>query len=185
MTLPSTLTDQIDRAGYFPDTARSLIERAVGGQEITAFFVHPATAFDGPQVRRHLTVLVLTPRHLHVAHIDDEPADQMNPTQVITSCERIRLDRIQHLGVSQVFATDDGHVSAEQSEVTIGISWGATRRLDLERAWCEDPHCEADHGYTGTSGPADLALRVSALADGQEAVQAALAFYGELTDATA
>ena len=55
--------------------------------------------------------------------------------------------------------------------------------MDLERAVCEDPNCQADHGYTGTMAPSDLALRVSALADGDDAVEAALRFHDELVDA--
>ncbi len=39
-----------------------------------------------------------------------------------------------------------------------------------------------DHGYTGTIAPSDLALRVSALADGPDAVREALAFHARLVD---
>ena len=55
--------------------------------------------------------------------------------------------------------------------------------MDLERAVCEDPNCQIDHGYTGTIAPSDLALRVSALADGTAAVDAALDFHDRLVDA--
>src|SRR5690625_8049250 len=42
---------------------------------------------------------------------------------------------------------------------------------------------QIDHGFTGTIAPADLAVRVSALADGDEAVAAALRFHSRLVDA--
>ena len=63
------------------------------------------------------------------------------------------------------------------------MTWDGSRRLDLEPADCGDPACQADHGYTGSSAPADLALRVSALADGEAAVEEALAFHDRLLEA--
>ncbi|CAM3982660.1 DUF5998 family protein [Helcobacillus massiliensis] len=186
MTLPASLIDQIERAGYFPQTALAALERAASRHEVTSFFVHPATTFDGPQVRRHLTVLLLTPRHFIVLHLDDESEDTLNPNQVIVGTERIRHERIHNMGLAQAYNTSgDGVVSDSQAEITIGISWGATRRVDLERAWCDDPNCDADHGYTGTIGPSDLALRVSAIVDGPDAIDRALEFFDDLNLVTA
>ncbi|WP_058233905.1 DUF5998 family protein [Devriesea agamarum] len=183
VTLPSDLHGDLDRAGYFPQAAIAVLERAIAGAEVSAYLVRPETAFDGPEVRRHLTVLALTPRHLVVVHVDDDPADDLNPMQVIASTEKVRLSRIVAVGLSQVFPTDGSRVQDQESEVTLGITWGNTRRLDLERAWCDDPHCQADHGYSGTASPSDIALRVSAIADGAQAVADALAFHAALTEA--
>ena len=183
-SLPLDLSRAVERAGYFPETARAAVERSVRGAEVRAFLVRPETTFDGPEVRRHLTVLVMTDRHLFVTHVDDEVADALNPTQVVVSTERVALERVRSVGLSQVFDTDGAHISAAQSEVTIGISWGASRRIDLERAWCDDPQCEADHGMTGTSSPSDLVIRVSALADGRNAVEECMAFYDAISEAT-
>jgi hypothetical protein len=49
-------------------------------------------------------------------------------------------------------------------------------RLDLEPAACSDPNCDADHGYTGTLAGDDYTLRVSAAAEGADAVAGLLAF---------
>ncbi len=43
-------------------------------------------------------------------------------------------------------------------------------RIDLEPATCSDPQCDADHGYTGVFASDDFSLRVSAAADGSDAV---------------
>ena len=56
------------------------------------------------------------------------------------------------------------------SEAWVSIVWGAARRLDLGPAACEDPTCEADHGYTGTLAGDDYNLRISAAAEGQPVV---------------
>ena len=183
--LPVPLSADLETAGYFPQTAGQSIGLSLRGAPVLGHLVRPETTFDGPEVRRHLTVLVLTAQHLLISHLDDDPADDLNPSQVICTTERIRLRRITGTGLSQVFDTEGTRVRGSEAEVTLGISWSGTRRVDLERAVCEDPNCQIDHGYSGTVAPSDLALRVSALADGEEAVQQALAFHGLLIDAVA
>ena len=56
--------------------------------------------------------------------------------------------------------------------------------LDLEPAGCDDPSCTADHGYTGTMAGDDFSLRVSAAADGADAVAGLLAFAERLSART-
>jgi len=58
-------------------------------------------------------------------------------------------------------------------------------RIDLEPAGCQDPSCEADHGYTGTASNDDLAVRVSEVADGSDVVSQVLHFASALSEATA
>jgi hypothetical protein len=70
-------------------------------------------------------------------------------------------------------------------ELTLTISWGAVLRIDLEPAGCADPDCEADHGYTGTATADDITLRLSADAEGADAVRSAVAFARALSAATA
>ncbi|MGO1226488.1 MAG: DUF5998 family protein [Brachybacterium sp.] len=181
--LPTDLLKALETAGYFPQAAAQSLERSLRGRAPVAHLVRPETTFDGPEVRRHLTVVVLTPTHLLITHLDDDPADALNPSQVVSTTERIRLQRITATGLSQVFDTDGQLNPGRESEITLGITWDGSRRLDLERAVCEDPGCQLDHGYTGTIAPSDLALRVSALADGAGAVEEALAFHDQLIDA--
>jgi hypothetical protein len=59
------------------------------------------------------------------------------------------------------------------------------QRIDLEPAHCADPSCEADHGSTGQLVPDDLVLRISAQAEGRDAVDRAVAFAHALSAATA
>lgn len=181
--LPTALLSDLMAAGYFPQTAASSIERSLRRAQVTAHLVRPETTFDGAEVRRHLTVLVLTPTHLLITHLDDDPADELNPSQVVATTERVRLTRISGTGLSQVFDTDGQRVRGTEAEITLGIAWSGTHRVDVDRAVCDDPECRADHGYSGTVAPADVALRVSALADGPSAVQAAIDFHGALLDA--
>jgi hypothetical protein len=184
--LPGPLLSELQSAGYFPETAARCLARAVRRAPVIAHLVRPETTFDGSEVRRHMTVLVLTPRHLVVTHLDDDPADALNPSQVFATSERVRLDQVRTTGISQVFDTDSdavARVGATESEVTLGISWGGNLRLEAARALCDDPNCQAEHGWTGNLAPGDLALRVSARAEGSEAVAATIGFHEQLLDA--
>ena len=70
------------------------------------------------------------------------------------------------------------------AEAVITLGWGGVSRVDLEPAGCEDPQCEADHGYTGVLASDDFSLRVSAAADGQDAVARLLSFAEQLSART-
>ena len=59
------------------------------------------------------------------------------------------------------------------------------RRLELEPAACEDPTCEADHGYTASDMADDLTVRMSAAADGDGPLQRLVEFGTALQLATA
>ena len=73
---------------------------------------------------------------------------------------------------------------APPAEAVLTIGWGGVGRVDLEPAGCSDPNCEADHGYTGTIAGDDYTLRVSAAAEGADAVGALLAFSDALSART-
>jgi hypothetical protein len=49
---------------------------------------------------------------------------------------------------------------------------------------CSDPNCDADHGYTGSLAADDIALRISAAADGAAGIEQALDFAKALSAAT-
>jgi Family of unknown function (DUF5998) len=66
-------------------------------------------------------------------------------------------------------------------EITLTLGWGAVNRVDLLPATCGDPDCEADHGYEGSISSDDISLRISADAEGEAALQQALAFARELS----
>src|SRR5699024_7823250 len=62
--LPSDLLEDLETAGYFPQTAARSLERLLRTARPVAHLVRPETTFDGPEVRRHLTVVVLADTHL-------------------------------------------------------------------------------------------------------------------------
>ncbi|MBO1750563.1 phosphodiesterase [Actinotalea sp. BY-33] len=188
--MPATtkeLRRSLHHAGYYPDLVADVVDVALAGEEVVAHLVHPETTFDSVEVRRHLTVLVLTPTRLVLAHVDDHPADSEHPSaSASATTESVPLARLQSVGLTHVVHDPATHRSGTlPAELTLVLGWGAMRRIDLEPASCADPACEADHGLTGTSAPDDAVVRVSAHAEGLEAVRAAMDFARALSTAVA
>ena len=178
------LRDAIDHTGYYPDVVIDSVSAAVSGEHVVSFYVHHEPTFERDEVRRHLTVVVLTPSRLILAHTDEHEGDDMLPAPYTsTSTEAIALSSVKSVVVTRMVTNPtDGPTPPAEAVLTIG--WGGVSRLDLEPATCGDPECDADHGYTGTMAADDFSLRVSAAADGPEAVPSLLAFAESLSSRT-
>ncbi|WP_329568123.1 DUF5998 family protein [Kitasatospora sp. NBC_01266] len=185
-TTTQDLRSAIERSGYYPALVSEAVESAVGPEPITSYLVHQETTFDANEVRRHVTVLVLTATRFVVSHTDEQAADATSPVPyATTSTESVRLDRIGSVVLSRMVANPETYTPGQlPREVVLTIGWGAVQRIDLEPAGCSDPNCEADHGYTGSATADDLSLRVSEAGDGPETVAQALLFARALSEAT-
>ena len=181
------LREAIERSGYYPDLVADAVESALGKEEVVAYVVHHEATFDpAMEVRRHITVVVLSPTRLLVCHTDEHPPAEGVPTaHASTTTEAVRLSRIQSVAVTRLVPDPATYVPGmPPSEVTLSIGWGAISHIDLEPATCGDENCEADHGYTGAITADDLQLRVSEAADGADAVTNVLDFAKALSAAT-
>ncbi len=184
-TDPHQLRTEIERAGYYPQLVADAAAHAVAGEDVRSWVVHQETTFDGDEVRRHVTVLALTPTRLVVVHTDDHADSSSRTSYATTSAEAVPLGQISTVVVSRVVADPAGYVPGDvPQEATLTVGWGAVSRVDLEPAACGDTNCEADHGYTGTTTADDLSLRVSAAAEGDDAVRRVLGFAAALSAAT-
>lgn len=185
--LPPELQAEIERAGYYPALVCDVLDVALAGEAVRSFLVHPETTFDRVEVRRHVTVLVLTPSRLVVAHADDHEPDELSPQPYASaSTEAVALHQVRSVVLSHAVTNPEQHRSGvTPRELNLTIGWGSLSRLDLEPAGCGDPDCEADHGYTGTLASDDITVRLSVDAEGDEAVSAAVAFARALSAATA
>ncbi|MCD6640069.1 MAG: DUF5998 family protein [Nocardioides sp.] len=180
----AALREAIHRTGYYPDVVADGVFSAAGGEDVVSFFVHHETTFDHDEVRRHLTVLLLTPTRLVIAHTDEHPGDDLLPEPYTsTTTEAVMLSAIRTVVVTRMVANPTSGV-APAAEAVLTIGWGAVGRIDLEPAGCSDPQCDADHGYTGTLAGDDYNLRVSAAAEGQDSVAGLLAFADALSART-
>ena len=179
-----TLKEAIDRTGYYPEVVADGVMSAVAGEDVVSYFVHHEPTFDRDEVRRHLTVAVLTPSRLILAHTDEHEGDDMLPAPYTsTSTEAISLSSVKSVVVTRMVANPtSGPQPPAEAVMTIG--WGGVSRVDLEPAGCNDPQCDADHGYTGVLASDDFSLRVSAAADGTDAVDGLLTFAESLSART-
>ena len=187
----TALREAIDRCGYYPDVVAEAIDAALAGEPVHSFVIHHEPTFDRDEVRRHLTVLALTPSRLIVAHTDEHPADDLLPEPYAsTSTEAVPLTGVSLVAVNRMVAnpaagTHRGARHPGVSEAVLTVGWGSVGRLDLEPATCGDPQCEGDHGYTGTVAADDFSLRMSSAADGADSVSQLLHFARDLSAATA
>ena len=180
------LQQDLVRAGFYPQMIQDVLSEAMYTRPILDHYVHLETHFDRTEVHRHITVLVLSDNSLFIIHVDDQQLDD-HGQQVVAqvSTEMISLKRIASVATSYVFHQPQHYRSGDAvRELTFGLSWNGTTRLDLTPAACADPECDADHGVTGTAQPEDLVIRVSAEADGQDAVNKARSFAVRLRQAT-
>ncbi len=179
----------IERSGYYPGLVYDAVASALGSEPVTAYVVHHDAIFDpGMEVRRHMTVLALTPTRLVYSHTDEHPADEPDGRpRAETSTEAIRFSRIASVAMTRVVLDPAAYVpgATMPAEVMLTIGWNVLSHLELEPAHCGDETCEADHGYLGTITADDFSLRVSQAADGEEAVRQLLGFVRALSDATA
>ncbi len=179
----------IEVAGYHPEAVTDGVASALADESVLDFLVHHEPTFDHDEVRRHVTVVVLTPSRLVVAHTDEHPPDEMLPSPyTATTTEAVAVTAVRSVVVQRMVshpAPDTGHTAGRlPSEAVLTVAWGAIRRVDLEPAQCSDPDCEADHGYSGTVTADDFSIRVSAAADGTDAVERLLSFARTLSEST-
>lgn len=173
------LRQAIEATGYHPSLVADALASALGSESSTAYVVHQETTFDSQEVRRHVTVLALTASRFVVAHADEH--DSSPNTRVTATTEAVPLRQINSVVVSRTISDPS---TSNVDEVLLTIGWGGVSRIELEPADCEDPNCDADHGYTGAVSSDDLQIRVAAAAEGQEAVSRLLAFVDALSTAT-
>jgi Family of unknown function (DUF5998) len=178
------LREAIEHTGYYPEVVRDGVQAAVAGEQVVSFYVHHEPTFERDEVRRHLTVVVLTPSRLILAHTDEHAADDLLPEPYTsTSTEAITLSSVRSVVVTRMTANPtDGPSKPAEAVMTVG--WGGVSRIDLEPAGCSDPQCDADHGYTGVFASDDFSLRVSTAADGGDAVGGLLSFAESLSART-
>lgn len=163
-TLPVELLQEIQTSGFYPSLVVETVGLAIGGQEVLDHLVQHEATFAGHELHRHITVLVRTARLLYICHVDEGEGGR---PEALSTIEAVALRAIDSVVVTRAMA--DPEQIGSLSEAWVSVVWGAARRLELTPAACEDPTCEADHGYSGVVQPDDITLRMSRKADGDNA----------------
>ncbi|QXT61697.1 DUF5998 family protein [Tessaracoccus palaemonis] len=162
--LPADLAAEIAQSGFYPNLVAESVELGLGGREILDHLVQHEATFAGRELHRHITVLVRTATQLLLVHIDEGEGTR---EEALATTEIVALRAIDSVVLTRSL-TDPENLTG-LNEAWLSIVWGAARRVDLGPAACEDPSCEADHGYTGVIQPDDITVRMSPQADGDNA----------------
>jgi hypothetical protein len=89
------LREALDRTGYYPEVVADAVTQAVGGEHVVSFYVHHEPTFERDEVRRHQSVIVLTPSRLILAHTDEHAGDDLLPEPYTsTSTEAVNLSAV-------------------------------------------------------------------------------------------
>lgn len=182
------LYTDVEATGYYPALVSDCLRTSVAGEQVRAHALHHEATFDRDEVRRHITVLVLTDRRLVIAHVDEhsDPSDTESISAAYASSEAVRLDKVESVAIARLVEDPANYKpGALPTEVVLTIGWGAVNRVDVEPAVCADPECQAEHGFTGAMANDDFTLRVSVAADGIERVEQFLSFAQVLSEASA
>ena len=162
--LPPTLVAEIAECGFYPSLVAESVAMGLAGREPLDFLVQHEATFAGHELHRHMTVLVRTAAQLIIVHIDEGEGAR---DEALATVETVALRSIDSVVVTRAMREPERRAGLNEAWLT--IVWGAARRVDLGPAACEDPNCEADHGYTGVIQPDDITVRMSPQADGDNA----------------
>ncbi|POH57432.1 DUF5998 family protein [Arthrobacter glacialis] len=172
------LESALQRSGFYPRLVADVVNDALDGAESLAHLVHLETHFDRTEVHRHITVLVLTAEMLVITHVDDHQLDESGEQMVAqVSTESVPASQINSVVLSYIYAQPQDYKPSDPArELTLSIAWSGGQRVEMGPTTCGDPTCDSDHGYSGTIAQEDIALRISAEAEGLQAVADAKAF---------
>src|SRR4029453_9606224 len=119
------LREAIHRTGYYPDVVADGVAGAVAGEQVVSYYVHHEPTFERDEVRRHLTVVVLTPSRLVLAHTDEHAGDDLLPEPYTsTSTEAIALSAVKSVVVTRR-VTSPATGPSKPAEAMLTIGWGA------------------------------------------------------------
>ena len=186
MNYLAELSRAIDEVGYYPAVVFEAVNLAVAGEDVCAYVMQHEATFDQEALHRHMTVVALTPTRLIISHTDENAPDEIRSFLTATSAsEAVKLTAINSVVVSRTYR-DPANISGDDSieEVVITLGWGAVNRHEIAPAMCDDPNCEAEHGFSANSVNEDLSIRVSKAADGAARVRQAMAFAKALSEVT-
>src|SRR5512144_949928 len=119
----------IEQSGYYPDVVRDAVKSAVAGEQIVSYLVqHEPTIDERDEVRRHVTVLVLTPSRLILAHTDENAPDDLLPAPYTSSStEAVTLSGVRSVVVTRMVANPASYAAeraparpADEAVLTIG-----------------------------------------------------------------
>ena len=122
------LVATIEKTGYYPQVVVAGVRAAVAGEEVGSFLVHHEPTIDRDEVRRHITVVVITATRMILCHTDEHAPDDLLPEPYTsTSSEAIRLSAVRSVVVNRMVANPasfGGRGDPTPSEAVLTVGWG-------------------------------------------------------------
>ena len=103
------LRADIQRSGYYPEIVGEALDTALGSEDVISYVVHHEATFDRDELRRHVTVLVLTANRLIVCHVDEHSGEEVELHYATASTEAVRLERVDSVVVTRVVSNPADH----------------------------------------------------------------------------
>ncbi|MFT0848510.1 DUF5998 family protein [Actinomycetaceae bacterium L2_0104] len=145
------LTSQVSRDS--PILGDVMVALGEGGS-VQSFFVRPETVFDQDSVYDSIAAFAVTGNRLLVV-VSDVSYEFSQAGEFITTTQFVNLDRIRDFQIIRRRVADGPEAGALAS-VHMRLRWGAGWQHDIRPASCDNPNCDADHGYmaviTGEDG---------------------------------
>ena len=159
----SRLVQDIEKAGFYPQLVTDVVMDSLDGRRPASHLVQLETHFTNTEMHRPITALVMAEYLLHITHVDDQQLDENGADTVArVSSETVPISQIRSVTLSYAYHQPQNYQPGTPiMELNLAVSWTGTQQLELYPAMCEDPECQADHGYTGTAASEDVVMRIS------------------------
>src|SRR5699024_8891418 len=151
--LPADLALDIERAGFYPQLVADVMGQQLGEREILSHYVHVETHFGYDDLHRHITVLVLAAGNVLAAlHLNDlQEESHPGAARASVATELVPLSKIGSCVVTTGYDAPQHYQPGQApSEVTLVLTWAGGARMEFLPNLCDDPECDADHGYLAT-----------------------------------
>ncbi len=152
-----TTFDKVRATGFHVEVVEQTLAELADGSLPEHFVFTLATSFDDESVFRHLDYVGLGVGELIAVHVDELSTG----LRVITTL--IPLRQIGPVELAQVME-GPGHPKdlSGYRELHLHVGVDMVSTIELERAECDDPQCDFDHGYSGLFKKDGITLRFDA-----------------------
>ena len=117
--------DEVSRSGYYPEIVAEGLRDALADESVLAYVLHHEPTFDRDEIRRHMTVLALTPGRVVLVHTDEHPPDDLlTSPYTSTTSEAVPVSQVRSVVVTRMVSTS----SKQLEEVVLTVGWGAVSR---------------------------------------------------------
>lgn len=145
-------------ADHYRDLLQRSLDRAMAGREVISLIQIAETDFDISGTYKRFSVWGLCDDVMVISTLEEQENGQV---QIQTSSHRIA--DIGSVRVTETFAEPANEVP---QTVTVSLSIGGARNIQIMPGHCGDPECDGDHGFEGMMFREEIHMGANLSADG-------------------